>query len=703
MSHLFKQLLIAGIALIAGQSTLATQDSKVNWQDGIAQMITALEVAQGEIGRDDLQIDEPLLANLLFSIGIHPANNQAVAEEISTAPLPPMPAIKSKKHRSRHRANKARALDEQSGAQSVKTPQDPSSIPFVDAMNEIQSEHREVLERYRTQDDLRRNLGNTLHPLLHLFPQISVTSARYLFSLSLTVLYYDPLHSSVFAITNKEQFATLPSSTIFVPLLFEASSDIQYFEQLNPHFSQHQEQNLEEKHGTGNREQGSATKLCLVIPIDSLAFRLQALARFAGILGQANQLISSLANTSICKKKKLSISKDADFWLTWSQLNSLHPNLSTAFTMYLILKEMKEEYKINSSTKVYRHTKIDKFRVLNEHYSNLFFALATVWLQPYAQLFAFIQKLPFDENLVDLPFGKLAQFIEKYGRNFDRKEHEKTRRALHAQKHKRESEKTQVRRERAMPPAGPAHANRSTQQESHLPDLLTDEAIAEAEARRQRKEEKERRRALAADKEEAEEPEEPTQRAVQWKELTKKQRRAQSHRKKERAQAIVRNYKEKEEEPEKEVEHKQSQERILALWPTESQEFVRYMNAQEITNSPVYQAFISPFDKRFSITHEEINLFFTALSNQLRHFLNQETDYSAQAIEEFVQAFLKYALATEHPFHGDSHGQHLPGNYVAHRRGALIIFGIMSEELFNHVGKDCREYAHKYLLALMHK
>lgn len=141
---------------------------------------------------------------------------------------------------------------------------------------------------------------------------------------------------------------------------------------------------------------------------------------------------------------------------------------------------------------------------------------------------------------------------------------------------------------------------------------------------------------------------------------------------------------------------------LMSLWPSERERLAARLE-NEFGNHHVYNAFIDPFDGRYSVTQEEINAFFVRVADLVAAFLLEEGSYTLEAIEEFVKTFIAHGQGTDHRFHGSSHTRALPASYVAHRRGALIIFGVMSSDIFKRLGKDGRQYEDKYLMRLYSK
>lgn len=417
-----------------------------------------------------------------------------------------------------------------------------------------------------------------------------------------------------------------------------------------------------------------------IVYLRSLETLLSAVSQLAQVIVNENQdllaLFSQVSQEEILQEMKV----DQYVWQWLETVNAMHPNLWTAFVLYGFLVSQESRFNINleGAQRLIQEPELLGAGTTGKMVSaylrmvyneRLIYKLMRVFVRPYAELFAHFSDKPLPADNTSLDNNDIEEVLEEYSRAFARegKIREKASRYAQLEQQQAEQEPSSSRITPVQPISSP---------------VLDDESIARVEKERERK--KEKRKEKEKEKEESEE--------VQ----------PHPHKKQEH------DHKEKQQNTSSEEQFNEQaypQERVWSLWPTERARFMEsfFSVNSHLATHPVFQAFKNPYIGNHKITQQNIDNFFKQIAKALMSFLLVEHRYSKQAIEAFVKDFLKHALGTRHNMHNEGHTQKLPPNYIAHRRGALIIFGVLPSAEFKALGKDGQTYHEKHLARLFEK
>lgn len=616
--------MILGIAIFFGTLfSCVARGGGVPLEEGVSAMVKAIEKAKKEGDEQVIQLDEGTLQRMLLSFGITPEQQNPVRQQ--HAP-PNVDALLKKVS-----PTSEDLVDRNAGLTSIvrnliqdASPEQPIRylIRFSEvgtlALNEVRQELDGVLISYVARDASNQNIGQVLNILRNPFPAIDPELAQRLFLSGIKIFHGDLLRERFYPVLSYDQL----TAGHFFPLLFQATEQVVHINEMEADFHY---SSSSKKIEPPAEKQGF--KVSCVIGLPRLAVLFLEIGQLAEIMSQENaELANNLRIQGVADEIIAAISRDQADWNYYSRIGSLHADLTSAFVMYQFLVSIKGNFKCSSLTQQ-SGTKIAALSRCEVHA----YRLMKAWLRPYAELFAEINNFSLEADDNDLDEGTIARFIE-----------------LHAQKFRKVGRK----KEKEYRAFAGKQADTSKNKPSSKPEEKkevdtffpseTEEVIARARERRRRKEEKK----LSASQESRSEKEKEVDHSQ--KQHKKAQKRRNIRREKARQREENENEKEKESQQEP-----QAIERIWALWPSERDEFLRFLKRDGLEKLPAYNAFIDPYSKDSCVTQEEIDQFFKYIAIASRKFLS-EKQYSGQAIENFMEAFLSYALSTGHQLHGDS-------------------------------------------------
>lgn len=423
-------------------------------------------------------------------------------------------------------------------------------------------------------------------------------------------------------------------------------------------------------------------RACFLL-LSSLRNILTAFSQLAEVVISNNE--SLLAEPALTSDLKNSIIMDGARWSIFRDMSaSFYPNLMGAFVLYQLLLESECHFVAQGMTeRSYREGLMDigLREDLAEEYARLWYEemLIYVWirtlLRPYVALFTRLSDGATIQEIDPLSLGHsdFARLLERYSGGFK----------YIGRKRARKLKKKPVTQ------AITSCTDATVPSNEHY-DSFQCFARDRSQPGTVKKKSKQKSQEVTSQE--------------SWKERTQKRRQARDkEREKEREQRADESQSNHVSPQLLEENSAQAGSRVIwALWPSERDRFAILLQ-NEFADDRVFNAFLNPFNLRYGVTQREVNDFFERIGSVLTAFLIGEGRYNRESIAEFVTDFVQHGLGTDHAFHGSSHSQRLPPNYIAHRRGALVIFGVVSPDVFGHQGKDGRHYEDKYAMRLLSK
>ena len=141
--------------------------------------------------------------------------------------------------------------------------------------------------------------------------------------------------------------------------------------------------------------------------------------------------------------------------------------------------------------------------------------------------------------------------------------------------------------------------------------------------------------------------------------------------------------------------------RLLALYDDERAKFSAYLDKNKVTIDPVYQALLNPAKRTKNITQDDLDRLFEKLCKLVKTFLDENKIGSPEDRAIFVTKLREDLLGSRHNLHNTGEGEDLPDNYIVHRRGALIYFGLVPLESMDQVSKLNRRAVELYSRRLL--